>query len=75
MPDAGQAREEACFHSLVTIGYLAELAHSHGFLLDVVLSEEARLPGHQLLDGSRNDQVINVIVGCSRLPLLRRNHL
>lgn len=63
------------FHSLITIGYLAELANSHGFLLYVVLSEEARLPGHQLLDGGRNDQIINIIIGCSWLPLLWRNDL
>lgn len=71
----GQIKEETCFRSLITVGYLAELSNSHGFLLYVVLSEEPRLPGHQLLDGSRNDQLINVIIGRSRLPLLRRNNL
>lgn len=63
------------FHSLITIGYLAELSNSHGFLLYVVLSEEAGLPSHQLLDGGRNDQIINIIIGCSRLPLLWRYNL
>lgn len=63
------------FHSLVTIGDLAELTDSHGFLLYVVLSEEARLTSHQLLDGRGDDQIINIIVGCSRLPLLGRNNL
>lgn len=42
-------------HSLVAIGDLAELTNGHGFLLYVVLSEEARLASHQLLDGRRDD--------------------
>lgn len=62
-------------HSLITVGYLAELSHSHGLLLYVVLSKEARLPRHQLLDGGRNNQVIDIIIGGSWLPLLWRNNL
>lgn len=69
-PSRGQ-----CVYSLIAIGYLAELSDGHGFLLYVVLSEEARLPSHQLLDGGRNDQIIDIVIGCPWLPLLWRNNL
>lgn len=61
--------------SLVTVGDLAEVLDGHGLLLDVVLCEEARLARHHLLDGGRDHQVVDVIVGAPGLPPLGRDNL
>lgn len=55
---------------LLAVGQAAVLPDRHGLLLDVVLCEEARLARHHLLDGGRDDHVIDVIVRLPRLPLL-----
>lgn len=60
---------------LLAVGQAAVLPDGHGLLLDVVLREEARLAGHHLLDGGRDDHVVNVVVRLPRLPLLRRDNL
>lgn len=60
---------------LVQVGGLLELVDEHGLLLDVVLREEAWLTGHHLLDGSRDQQIIHVIIRPSWLPAFRRNNL
>lgn len=70
-----QSKSKRYRHSLIAIGDLSELTNGHGFLLYVVLSEESRLTSHQLLDGCRDDEVINIVIGCSWLPLLGRNDL
>lgn len=56
--------------SLVTVGKLAELSDRHGLLLNVVLREEAWLARHNLLNRSRDHQVIDVVIWASRLPFL-----
>lgn len=61
--------------SLVTVGELAELVDGHGLLLDVVLREETRLTRHHLLDGRRDDQLIDVVVRAPGLPPLGRDDL
>lgn len=61
--------------SLVAVGCFAELLHGHGFLLDVVLCEEPGLTRHHLLDRRRDQQVVDVVVRASGLPLLRRDDL
>lgn len=60
---------------LLAVGQAAVLAHCHGFLLDVVLREKARLARHHLLDGRRDHHVIYVVVRLPRLPLLRGDDL
>lgn len=55
---------------LIAVGELAELSDCQSLLLDVVLCEQARLACHKLLNGCRYHQVIDVVVGASRLPLL-----
>ena len=55
---------------LLAVGQAAVLPDRHGLLLDVVLCEEARLARHHLLDGGRDDHVVDVIVRLPRLPLL-----
>lgn len=55
---------------LITVGELAELSDCQSLLLNVVLCEQAGLACHKLLNGCRYHQVINVVVGTSRLPLL-----
>lgn len=40
--------------SLIAVGCFAELLHSHGFFLDVVLREQTGLAGHDLLNGCRD---------------------
>lgn len=57
-------------HILLTVGQAAILPDRHGLLLDVVLCEQARLPGHHLLDGGWDDHVIYVVVRLPWLPLL-----
>lgn len=58
-----------------TVGQFAIFAHSHGLLLNVVLSEKSRLTGDHLHDGRRNDHIFDGLVGASGLPLFRRNDL
>lgn len=60
---------------LVAVGELAELFDGQGLLLYVVLREQARLARHKLLDGCRNHQIIDVVVGASRLPFLGWDNL
>lgn len=48
---------------------------SHWFLLDVVLCEQPGLTRHHLLNGSRNDQVVNVIIGSPGFPTFGWNNL
>lgn len=67
--------EEAGADILVAVGDPSELADRHGLLLDVVLREEAGLPRHHLLDGRWDDELVDVIVAPTRLPLLGRNYL
>lgn len=62
-------------HSLATVSQLPELFHCHGFFLDVVLSEQSRLPCDHLLNRCWNKQIINVIIALPWLPFPRRNHL
>lgn len=62
-------------YSHVAVCQPPELLHTKRLLLDVVLSEESRLTSHHLLDGRINYQFIYVIVGTTRLPALRWNHL
>lgn len=47
----------------------------HRLFLDVVLGEQSGLAGHHLLNGSRNHQVVDVIVRPSRFPVFRWNNL
>lgn len=60
---------------LVAVGELAELSDCQSLLLNVVLGEQARLACHKLLNGCRYHQVINVVVGASRLPFLWGDNL
>lgn len=62
-------------HSLVAVGQLTELPDRHGFLLNVVLREQARLARHHLLNGRRYHQVVYVVIRASRLPFLRWDDL
>lgn len=56
--------------SLVAVGNLAKLSDRHWLLLNVVLSEKARLACHHLLNGCRYHQIVYIIIGTSRLPFL-----
>lgn len=60
---------------LVQVGGLAELVDRHWLLLDVVLREQSRLACHHLLNGSRNHQIIDVVVCLPGFPTFRRNNL
>lgn len=64
-----------CINLLVHVRGLAELVDSHWLLLDVVLCEQSRLAGHHLLNGSRNHQVVDVIICFPRFPAFRWNNL
>lgn len=66
----GSQCQSAFWFSLVAVGKLAELLDCHGLLLNVVLSEETRLACDNLLYGSRNHQIVNVVIGAPRLPFL-----
>lgn len=68
--NTGSQCQSAFWFSLVAVGKLAELLDCHGLLLNVVLSEETRLACDNLLYGSRNHQVVNVVIGAPRLPFL-----
>lgn len=61
--------------SLLAVGKLSVLAHSHGFLLDIVLSKETRLSSDHLRNGCWNHHVLNGFIALSWLPALRRDHL
>lgn len=60
---------------LLAVGQLAVLAHSHGLLLDIVLSKQTRLPSHHLHDGSWNHHVLDSVVAPPWFPTLWWNHL
>lgn len=60
---------------LVAVCSPAKLPDGHRLLLDVVLSEQAGLPGDHLLDGRWDDQLVDVVVALPRLPLLWGNDL
>lgn len=70
-----RSKEKRTRSLLVAVGELAELFDGQGLLLYVVLREQARLARHKLLDGSRYHQIINVVVGASRLPFLGWDNL
>lgn len=61
--------------SLLAVGKFSVLAHGHGFLLDIVLSEQTRLSSHHLRNGCWDHHVLNGFIALSWLPALRRNHL
>lgn len=63
------------WHSHVTVGQAPELLHTERLLLDVVLSEEPRLAGHHLLNGSVDHHIVYVVVGATRLPAFGRDDL
>lgn len=69
------ARHTAQARVLFAIGQAPVLPNRHGLLLDVILREEARLARHHLLDGRRDDHVVNVVVRLPWLPLLRGDDL
>lgn len=61
--------------SLVCVGGFAELANSHGLLLNVVLGEQTRLACYHLLDGRWDHQIIDVVIGASGFPVFGWYHL
>lgn len=61
--------------SLLAVGKFSVLAHSHGFLLYIVLSKQARLSSHHLRNGCWNHHVLNRFIALPWLPALRWNHL
>lgn len=70
-----RSKEKRMRSLLVGVGEPTEFFDGHRLLPYVVLREQARLARHDLLNGSRNHQIINVVVGAPRLPFLGRDNL